>query len=230
MYFLIADNIDEDLQVSKKIVDDIEENRAEDNLHNKESKKRHSIRDDTQLDSKETVYGSILHDPEEYNVPPSVSARTTESNEKVLGLKNLTDTKLKTNSWPEFKQTDQQYGSVRTSYEQDYFDENMSHMKYQPEQFPVNRNRHRQFEYRVVTDRPFVHSKTPKAYIAVSLIAPKPMHPQEDDFLLENELRQLKPWPLQHDYQDVEPLQSRWIKKTQPSHDENRSPRSSAGK
>lgn len=208
MYFLFSDNIDEDLQVSKRIVDDIEETRAEDHLHNKESKRR---RDDTQADSKQTVYGSILHDPEEY-----VSTRTTQSNEKGLGLKNLTEIKPKTNSWPEFKQTDQQYGSIRTSYEQDYFDENM---KFQPDQ--LNRNRHRQFEYRVVTDRPFVHSKTPKAYIAVSLIAPKPMHPQEDDFLLESELRQLKPWPLQQDYQDVEPLQSRWVKKTQTSVDGN---------
>lgn len=88
----------------------------------------------------------------------------------------------------------------------------------------MNRNQHRQFEYRVVTDRPFVHSKTPKAYIAVSVIAPKPMEPQEDDFFLENELRQLKPWPLQQEYQEAEPIQPRWIKKAQQRNDENKSP------
>lgn len=212
---LSTGNIDEDLQVSKTIVDDIQENKEL--AQNKQNHKRQYSQDS--LESKETVYGSILHDPDEYK-----SARIFKGDEKGVGHKNLTENKPKVNNWPEFKEDDQQYGSIRTNYAQDYIDENMSQLKYQPQPLTGNRNRHRQFEYRVVTDRPFVHSKTPKAYIAVSLIAPKPMESQENDFLLESELRQLKPWALQQDYQDVDNLQGRWVKKSQQRVDRNRSP------
>lgn len=70
---------------------------------------------------------------------------------------------------------------------------------------------YRGFEYRVVTDRPLHHhSNGQKAYIAVSLIAPKPIEADEDDMVLENELRQLKPWPHRP---DMPYHQMRWMKK-----------------
>lgn len=207
-----SENIDEDLQASKKIVDDIQHKRSEteQQFETSESKKRENS-DDVQVEPQEAVYGSVLRDPEEFG-----PARLPEMDEKSSGLKNITESRAKTNNWPEFKQNDQQFGSVRTSY----LDEHLSQMKFHSQATPVNRNRHRQFEYRVVTDRPFIHSKTPKAYIAVSVIAPKPMEPQDDDFLLESELRQLKPWPLRQDYQDMEPLQTRWAKKAQQDADD----------
>lgn len=211
MVLIVAENIDEDLQASKNIVDDIQEKetRTENHAKAKDSKRSHSTGDDRFSDSKEPIYGSVLRDPEELRT----------ANEKNWELKNITENQHKINNWPDPKQNEQLYASSRPNHKPDYFSEDIPQIKYQP--VSINRNQHRQFEYRVVTDRPFVHSKTPKAYIAVSVIAPKPMEPQEDDFFLESELRQLKPWPLRPDYQDVEP---RWVKKAKPGEEETDSP------
>lgn len=215
IYLFFSENIDEDLQASKKIVDDIQSKESHTkNSHEEPNKeKRYSNHDDK---SKEVVYGSILRDPEQN--------KATEADEKIWELKNITENKAKINNWPDLNHNDRLYGVPRSNYKQDYFPEDPSPIKLQPLPVAINRNQHRQFEYRVVTDRPFVHSKTPKAYIAVSLIAPKPMEPQEDDFFLENELRQLKPWPMRQEYQEADHIQPRWIKKAQQRNDKKTSP------
>lgn len=213
--FLFTENLDEDLKASKRIVDDIQEKRSHTENHEKKTtdkEKRYNTHDDAKSrEQHEVVYGNVFNDPDAY--------KAAEEKDRMLELLNVTENKLKSNNWPDL------YGSVRQNHKQDYFAEEVPPIKYQPPQpGAINRNPHRQFEYRVVTDRPFVHSKTPKAYIAVSVIAPKPMEPQEDDFFLENELRQLKPWPLRQEYQEAEALQPRWIKKAQQRSDDNKSP------
>lgn len=70
------------------------------------------------------------------------------------------------------------------------------------------------FSYHRVTGQPYPsnYNKNPKAYIAVSVIAPKPMNPrsQEEDIELENELRQLKPW--NHKQNVKSDLRNRWTR------------------
>ncbi|KAH1007973.1 hypothetical protein HUJ04_005136 [Dendroctonus ponderosae] len=53
------------------------------------------------------------------------------------------------------------------------------------------------FAYHKVTGKPTHLKKNPTAYIAVSAISPKPSE-SEEDFLLETELHQLKPWKNKH--------------------------------
>lgn len=71
------------------------------------------------------------------------------------------------------------------------------------------------FAYHRVTGKPLYHhtnsnSKGPKAYIAVSVIAPK--NPTErDEMNLENELRQLKPWTHQQNLKNMADIRSKWV-------------------
>lgn len=90
------------------------------------------------------------------------------------------DTKMGRNEWPSFKpETD-------TGHKVNF----------------APSSPHRNFKYRIVTDPvPLQHQhqqqpqqqQQPRAYIAVSLIAPKDID-GDDDIVLEDELRRLKPW------------------------------------
>ncbi|XP_068894301.1 uncharacterized protein [Tenebrio molitor] len=69
------------------------------------------------------------------------------------------------------------------------------------------------FAYHRVTGRPLYLHKNPKAYIAVSVIAPKPIstRSKDDDLILEKELRQLKPWTHNQNLKNMASLRSRWV-------------------
>ncbi|XP_022912995.1 uncharacterized protein [Onthophagus taurus] len=74
----------------------------------------------------------------------------------------------------------------------------------------------RNFAYHRVTGNPSYHTNmdnNPKAYIAVSVIAPKQMEDRRpnDALLLENELRQLKPWTHNQNLKNMASLRSRWV-------------------
>lgn len=207
--FVVAENIDEDLQASKKIVDDIQEKERLTEIKQKSvDVKRYD--DGIQDQNSKSIYGKLL----------KLSA--AEDNDSNWELKNVSQ--HQPNSFSNLKENNQQFVFSSSNREPDNFVKDTPQMKFKQDPAPNNKNRHHQFEYRVVTDRPFVHSKTPKAYIAVSLIAPKPIESQEDDFFLENELRELKPWPLHQDYQEPEHIHRSWIKKAQQRNDENDSP------
>lgn len=83
------------------------------------------------------------------------------------------------------------------------------------------------FAYHRVTGNPLTHApssgsnKNPKAYIAVSVIAPKATHGQidpaaaeADDLMLENELKELKPWSHQQNLKNMADIRSRWVIQT----------------
>ncbi|XP_056634383.1 uncharacterized protein LOC130443621 isoform X1 [Diorhabda sublineata] len=73
------------------------------------------------------------------------------------------------------------------------------------------------FTYHRVTGKPDNTSKNPRAYIAVSVIAPNKTSSKtkavgiEEDLTLENELHQLKPWTHLQNLKDMESIRSKWI-------------------
>ncbi|XP_017779384.1 PREDICTED: uncharacterized protein LOC108564777 [Nicrophorus vespilloides] len=75
-----------------------------------------------------------------------------------------------------------------------------------------SKNRYQHFSYHRVTGNPMQFNKNPKAYIAVSVIAPKPVQRNsEDDLTLENELKELKPWTHQQNLKNMAQIRSKWI-------------------
>nr|XP_023030506.1 uncharacterized protein LOC111518320 [Leptinotarsa decemlineata] len=73
------------------------------------------------------------------------------------------------------------------------------------------------FAYHRVTGKPISLNQSPKAYIAVSVIAPKPANTRsnQEDITLENELRQLKPWTHNQNLQNMASIRSRWVIETE---------------
>ncbi|XP_044264543.1 uncharacterized protein LOC123011250 [Tribolium madens] len=69
------------------------------------------------------------------------------------------------------------------------------------------------FAYQRVTGRPMYLQKNPKAYIAVSVIAPKYINSgtKDEDLILEKELRQLKPWTHDQNLKNMASIRSRWV-------------------
>ncbi|XP_023311696.1 uncharacterized protein LOC111692152, partial [Anoplophora glabripennis] len=69
------------------------------------------------------------------------------------------------------------------------------------------------FSYHRVTGKPIYLNKNPKAYIAVSVIAPKPSGENtKEEVTLENELHQLKPWWTRSDnFKRAASSRSRWV-------------------
>ncbi|XP_045476286.1 uncharacterized protein LOC123681943 isoform X1 [Harmonia axyridis] len=68
------------------------------------------------------------------------------------------------------------------------------------------------FSYHRVTGKPIFINRNPKAYVAVSVVAPKsPEVHSDEDLELEDELRQLKPWTHSQNLKNMESIRSRWI-------------------
>ncbi|XP_050294916.1 uncharacterized protein LOC126735066 isoform X2 [Anthonomus grandis grandis] len=106
--------------------------------------------------------------------------RKLKEKEDVQRLNSILTTT--TNKWPNFDDVEE--NTVPTYTEAFKKDEKFS------ERFQYQKN----FAYHKVTGKPAAHlKKTPTAYIAVSAISAKSSEPKED-FLLETELHQLKPW------------------------------------
>jgi len=81
-----------------------------------------------------------------------------------------------------------------------------------PAQFGAYQNKN--FAYHRVTGNPL--NKKPKAYIAVSVIAPKSMQSEVkpthmDETILENELKELKPWTHQGNLKNMADIRSNWL-------------------
>lgn len=117
------------------------------------------------------------------------------------------DEALKSNRWPDF----QSEGKV-------VYKPNSDNSRYQWQSGLNSESKTypRNFAYHRVTGNPLYHSnfdKNPKAYIAVSVIAPKPLHSrsQEEDLILENELRQLKPWTKKQNHNSMREINTRWL-------------------
>ncbi|XP_049825145.1 serine/threonine-protein kinase pakG-like isoform X2 [Aethina tumida] len=75
------------------------------------------------------------------------------------------------------------------------------------------------FAYHRVTGKPIYLNKNPKAYIAVSVIAPKTKNTaktveKDANLDLEDELKRLKPWTHEQNLKDMETLRSRWLIKS----------------
>ncbi|CAH0550505.1 unnamed protein product [Brassicogethes aeneus] len=105
--------------------------------------------------------------------------------------------KIKTNKWPNF--------DILEKPENEKEDKPLQNdLKQLKPSYPKN------FAYHRVTGKPiYLNNKNAKAYIAVSVIAPKIK--TEDEVALENELRQLKPWSHQENVNNMENLRSNWL-------------------
>lgn len=191
------------MQKTEKIVNDIQTSHhdtnklqnpdTDDNKEATANKRQHS----SQTASETVDYGNILHKSED-------DALKISNEDSYNTMKNISKSTYRANDWQEYN--NENYAP--------YLDTQREKIIKYPRQHE-NGNNYRGFEYRVVTDRPLQHhSKSPKAYIAVSLIAPKPIE-SDEDLILENELRQLKPWPHR---QQIEPYQMRWMKKSNKQH------------
>ncbi|XP_031327318.1 uncharacterized protein LOC116173859 [Photinus pyralis] len=126
---------------------------------------------------------------------------------------NKAEEALKTNKWPDFETE----GKLVYKPNDDLGHQNVDSSRYnwQSGGNSGSKSYPRNFAYHRVTGNPLYHSnldKNPKAYIAVSVIAPKPLRPAlQDDIILENELRQLKPWNSNKGYKTMAAGRSRWI-------------------
>ncbi|KAK5647556.1 hypothetical protein RI129_002448 [Pyrocoelia pectoralis] len=119
---------------------------------------------------------------------------------------------LKTNKWPDFEGEGKVVYKPNSDLERQNVDPRYNWQSGNTGSKSYPRN----FAYHRVTGNPLYHSnldKNPKAYIAVSVIAPKPLHSrsQEEDLILENELRQLKPWNSNKSFKSMAVGRSRWI-------------------
>lgn len=124
------------------------------------------------------------------------------------------DTSPKTvNEWPKFDDETNRIKFVNNNDKTASKYQNKSGTK---STYPKN------FSYHRVTGKPFYLNKNPKAYIAVSVIAPKPVNTIRsattasisDDLTLENELQQLKPWTHEQNLKNMENIRSRWVIQT----------------
>lgn len=128
--------------------------------------------------------------------------------------KSRSEGALKSNKWPEFEPEGRIIYKPPSELEHQSFE--TSKYPWQSETKPGSKTYPRNFAYHRVTGHPLYHTnidKNPKAYIAVSVIAPKPLHsrPQDEDLILENELRQLKPWTHKQNLKNMAAIRSRWV-------------------
>ncbi|XP_066257122.1 uncharacterized protein [Euwallacea similis] len=94
-----------------------------------------------------------------------------------------------TMKWPTFDDIEDDYPTSSTKPEAHSYSEKSTYQK--------------NFAYHKVTGKPAHLKKNPRAYISVSAVAPKPSE-TEDDYMLETELHQLKPWKnKQHSNNEV---------------------------
>lgn len=142
-------------------------------------------------------------------------------------LRNHTKTALETNKWPQFEP------EARILYKPESESESqntkLSKYPWQNENKSGSKTYPRNFAYHRVTGHPLYHAnfdKNPKAYIAVSVIAPKPLHsrPQDEDLILENELRQLKPWTHKQNLKNMAAIRSRWVIQSENNNKETTAP------
>ncbi|KAI4468600.1 hypothetical protein MML48_2g00014078 [Holotrichia oblita] len=126
--------------------------------------------------------------------------------------KNTTEEALRNNQWS--------YGIVtnKEPSPEEYNKENSMTTRYpwQGQPKPAKSSFPRNFAYHRVTGNPLYHNNlnnNPKAYIAVSVIAPKPINdrPTDDELILENELRELKPWTHNQNLKNMASIRSRWV-------------------
>lgn len=136
---------------------------------------------------------------------------------------NLTAQATKENAWPEFKESstyptqNKELPAAKTLY---------PWQNRAPNKNPFQRNFG--FAYHRVTGKPSAHLSSPElnhrthnAYIAVSVIAPKE-HYDRKDKLLENQLRQLKPWNHNQNLKNMATIRSNWVIQNDENDGENR--------
>lgn len=184
--------IDNDLQKSKRILDEIDKtpsnSTAPKNNISANEKKSHTPEHREYINSKQKVHDYIHADAEQ----------------------RQTDMK----KWPPFDETfasNQPQRQTEHNLELIPHSQNVNNNGADPTKVSYPHN----FAYHRVTGKPLYHhtnsnSKGPKAYIAVSVIAPK--NPIErDEMNLENELRQLKPWTHQQNLRNMADIRSKWV-------------------
>lgn len=131
-------------------------------------------------------------------------------------MQNTTQNAIKDNKWPVFGNDEANYVTETTDI-----------TKYPWQLVKNNKGTYpRNFAYHRVTGKPFNKDKNPKAYIAVSVIAPKPINTRSknDDITLENELKELKPWTHSQNLKNMAAIRSRWVIQSDEEKKENFAP------
>ncbi|XP_072378812.1 uncharacterized protein [Diabrotica undecimpunctata] len=123
--------------------------------------------------------------------------------------------------WPNFDESDNNVKFVNSSYTK--LNETQSQNLMEKAKNKTSKSAYpKNFTYHRVTGKPDSTSKNPKAYIAVSIIAPKSASKDtnskqsDEEVTLENELHQLKPWSHVQNLKNMESIRSKWhVKKNQ---------------
>ncbi|EFA07024.1 hypothetical protein TcasGA2_TC009995 [Tribolium castaneum] len=140
----------------------------------------------------------LLENLQKAKIKPEPAAKSVEKKQKEQVIN-----KTETGEWSDFQtKVKDKLGFLNTLPPDDY---HLRNNQYKP--FPKT------FAYHRVTGRPMYLQKNPKAYIAVSVIAPKYINSgtKDEDLILEKELRQLKPWTHDQNLKNMASIRSRWV-------------------
>ncbi|GJQ66451.1 hypothetical protein Trydic_g4451 [Trypoxylus dichotomus] len=210
----LLQKIDNDLMTSKKIISEMDTTSSEKSVteNNVESNKGIEINKKFSSDKegKHSINKEMARQNKtKLNNTEVAQAELVELNDSYHKPKNISQKALKTNQWT--------YGIVTNVVPDSSVDQREdSFSRYQAQTKPMKSSFPRNFAYHRVTGNPLYHNNinnNPKAYIAVSVIAPKPINdrPTDEDLVLENELRELKPWTHNQNLKNMASIRSRWV-------------------
>ncbi|KAG5894671.1 hypothetical protein JTB14_017377 [Gonioctena quinquepunctata] len=182
-------SIDEDLTTSRNVLNNL---------------KRRSNYEPTKYNQTQTT----LLKGKEYS--PALHNRSLSSDHK-NNTKKVEEPKG--NSWPSFDEDGSSIVKVVNINETNTSVGKIPKYTWQTPSKPSKPTYQKNFAYHRVTGKPINLNKNPKAYIAVSVIAPKPTHTRsgQEDVSLENELHQLKPWTHNQNLKNMASIRSRWV-------------------
>ncbi|KAL3285820.1 hypothetical protein HHI36_000342 [Cryptolaemus montrouzieri] len=200
--------IDQDILTSKQLIEEYQNHTLE--MHN-------IIHDENlQLDKKQDISAETSTDKKdkkkytqaEINKEVAIISDNGQPDiNSGLFLENPTPTSS-TKGWPTFPDDISKVNFVNTAISPNMIDQTRSSnpISSTTKAYP------KYFSYHRVTGKPVFINKNPKAYVAVSVVAPKtqPVHSNED-LELEHELRQLKPWTHSQNLKNMESIRSRWV-------------------
>ena len=205
--FFISEKIDKDLSTSKKLLDRFQNPARPPSHHD------HTLKDqldDARQQENKRVVTKITQDQSIDNNTDTTNE--SEAQKLTIILKGRGRHESRTNRWSlklDSSKNDTSTTAATSTTEQPWRIRQRT---------PYIRN----LAYHRVTGNPVPYrpgmGSNPKAYIAVSVIAPKRASTRtpdggdaDDEIMLENELRQLKPWTHDQNLKNMASLRSRWV-------------------
>ncbi|XP_044745998.1 uncharacterized protein LOC123307665 isoform X2 [Coccinella septempunctata] len=200
--------IDQDILTSKQLIEDYQNNTRKIQTILKE------VEGPTSKDQKTTPEPMEEKSKKKYSQEEinKEVAMTSDNGQPDINTSLFMNTVVSTTSpkeWPTFGNED----SKVTFVNKDLSSNNpLDHNKLPSPDLSTTKAYPKYFSYHRVTGKPIFINRNPKAYVAVSVVAPKsPETRTDEDLELEHELRQLKPWTHSQNLRNMESIRSRWI-------------------